>query len=109
MEMKRLLLLLVIGLLVACGGGNTNVEPDYTTEEFEEALNDGEDLTGKTVSVTIDNVEPSSAFGHNLQAGEHLNFVSNKNPKLEKGDSFIAEVEEVENVMGSFIITYKKK
>lgn len=105
---KYLLLMLTVFLLVACGGGE-DVEADYTTKDFENALEDGEDLTGKTVEVEIDGYEPDSAFGYNLQAGEHLNFVSNKNPKLDVGDELIAEVEEVENILGSFIITYKKK
>jgi len=109
--MKKYLLvfmtIMVLGIMTACGGGN--VEPDYTTEEFESALEDGEDLTGKVVKVDIDGFEPDSAFGYNLQAGEHLNFVSNKNPKLDVGDELIAEVEEIENVLGSFIIEYKKK
>lgn len=98
---------MMIVFLAACGNGNP--EPDYTTEDFESALEDGANLEGKIVSVEIQNIEPDSAFGYNLQAGEHLNFVSSQNPKLEVGDELIAEVEEVENVLGSFIITYKKK
>lgn len=101
------MMITVLGIMAACDGGSN--EPDYTTEGFEKALEDGEDLTGKVVKVEIDGFEPTSAFGYNLQAGEHLNFVSNKNPKLDVGDELTAEVEEVENVLGSFIISYKKK
>lgn len=98
----------IILILAACGGGGS-VEPDYNVVDFEKELNEGADLIGKTVEVEIIDIEPASAFGYNLQAGEHLNFVSSKNPELEVGDTFIAEVEEVESMLGSFIITYKKK
>lgn len=105
--MKKLsVLLLALGLLTACGGAS---EPDYTTEQFEEALLNGEDLSGKTVSVTVDELVPDSAFGYNIQTGEHLNFVSSKNPNVKKGDEIVVKVEEVESVLGSFIITYEKQ
>lgn len=107
--MKRLitvLLLTVVVALSACGG---DVTPDYNTKEFESALNDGEDLVGKIVEVEIEHIEPDSAFGYNLQAGEHLNFVSSKNPNVEIGDTITVEVEEVDSMLGSFIITYKKR
>lgn len=108
--MKKLLVVLfslsLLGIVSACSG---DVEPDYETEEFESALNDGEDLEGKIVKVEVDNIEPDSAFGYNLQAGEHLNFVSSKNPKIDEGDELVAEVKEVESALGSFIIEYKKK
>ncbi|WP_404458316.1 hypothetical protein [Oceanobacillus kapialis] len=112
--MKKYLFILMLGLiliLAACGdsASSSSPEPDYTTEEFEKALNDGEEVTGKTVAVKISDIAPDSAFGFNLQAGEHLNFVSSENPELQAGDEFVAEVEEVENVMGSFIINYKMK
>lgn len=105
-KMKKLLIVAGIMFLVACGG---SVEPDYTTEGFEKALNDGEDLEGKIVKVEVNAFEPDSAFGYNLQAGEHLNFISSSNPKLDEGDELTAEVKEVENVLGSFVISYKKK
>ena len=106
--MKKIIILLIATMfLAACGSGST--EPDYTTDEFEKALNDGEEVQGKTVSVEIAETAPDSPLGFNLQAGEHLNFVSSDNPELKAGDEFIAEVEEVENMLGSYIITYKKK
>lgn len=103
---KLLLVVACLFILSACGG---SAEPDYTTEEFEKALNNGDDVTGKIVLVKIDDIAPDSAFGFNLQAGEHLNFVSSKNPNLEVGDEFIAEIEEVDHLLGSYIIKYKTK
>lgn len=107
--MKKSFLILIsffaaVILLTSC----SNVEPDYTTEEFEKALNDGENLEGKTVSITVSELEPDSAFGYNIQTGEHLNFVSSSHPDVEKDDELVVEVEEVESLLGSYIITYKK-
>lgn len=107
--MKRLLFILLAAVFLAACGSNASVEPDYTTEEFEASLNDGDDLTGKTVSVEVKELVPDSAFGYNIQTGEHLNFVSSKNPNVEVGDEIIVEVEEIESMLGSYIITYKKK
>jgi len=99
--------LIVAMLLTGCGNGN--VKPDYTTEQFEEALNKGENLEGKTVSVEVDKVVPNSAFGYNIQTGKHLNFVSTENSNVKKGDKVVLKVEKVESALGSFIISYEKQ
>lgn len=106
--MKKIMALMVMAMmmLAACGG---TAEPDYTTQELETALNNGEDPTGKTVAVTVDEFVPDSAFGYNIQTGEHLNFVSDKNPGVQKGDEIVVEVTEVQSVLGSFIIGYEKQ
>lgn len=105
--MKRLLiLLLVAGLLAACAG---NAKPDYNTEQLEEALNNGDSVDNRTVSITVDELVPDSAFGYNIQTGEHLNFVSTKNPNVKQGDELVVKVEDVDSIMGSYIITYKKQ
>lgn len=102
----RLILFLMVMLAIA-GCSSAAPTAEYTTAEFEEALNAGEELEGKTVSFTVDAIEPASAFGYNLQTGEHLNFVSSKNPGVEVGDELIAKVDEVQSMLGSFIITYE--
>lgn len=99
--------IILLVLMVACS--NTSADPDFTTEEFEAALNEGENLAGKTVSVKVDKLVPDSAFGYNIQAGEHLNFVSSKNPDVEVGDEIIVKVVEVDSMLGSYIIEYKKQ
>lgn len=105
--MKKLFLIMLAAIfLTACG---SNAEPDYTTEQLETALNNGEDLEGKTVSITVDKLAPNSAFGYNIQTGEHLNFVSSGNPKVKAGDEIVVKVEKVSSVLGSFIINYKKQ
>mgnify|MGYP001203889226 CR=1 FL=1 len=104
--MKKILLLLGVAiLLTACGGEK---EPEMTHQEFESALNDGEDMTGAVVSVEVKELAPDSAFGYNIQAGEHLNFVSESNPNVEVGDEIVVEVTEIRSVMGSYIINYKR-
>lgn len=110
--MRRLVLIFLTVLFVfslaACA--STEITPDYADAgSFEAALNAGNDLTGKTVQFTVDAFVPNSTFGYNLQAGEHLNFCSSKNPKVSVGDTVIVEVTGVSNVLGSYIIDYKMK
>ena len=92
--------------LTACGG---EVKVDFANaKDFEAALNAGDDLTGKTVTFTIDALVPDSAFGYNLQTGEHLNFCSSSNPGVKEGDSITVKVTEVQSMLGSYIISYEK-
>ena len=93
--------------LVACGG-NTEIEVDYENETaFEEALNKGEEMTDKTVTFTVNELVPDSAFGYNLQTGEHLNFCSTNNPGVKVGDTITVKVTEVSSMLGSYIINYE--
>ena len=109
--MKQVLSVVLVLCLIGCiatGCGST-VSIDYEeVADFESALNNGEDLTGKTVTFTVKAVVPDSAFGYNLQAGEHLNFCSSKNPGAKEGDTVTVKVIEVKSVLGSYIISYKK-
>ena len=82
--------------------------PKGWIEDFEAALNAGEDLTGKTVTFTILEVHPDSVFGYNLYGGEHLNFCSSKNPGVKTGDTITVKVKEVNSLLGSWIISYTK-
>lgn len=104
-------LLMVALLLGACSaGGSKAVTVDYEdAASFEAALNTGTDLTGKTVRFKVDAIVPDSAFGYNLQTGEHLNFCSTKNPGVKVGDTVTATVKEVSSMMGSYVITYDKR
>ena len=97
------ILLMICLFMVGCDGV---VKFDYTTEELEEALLNGENVEGMTVEVTVRAIEPDSAFGYNMQAGEHLNFVSAVNPETDEGDSKIVKIDRVASMFGSFIITY---
>lgn len=97
--------ILTILILSSCGASK-EVKADYNTKDAETALNNGEDLTGKTVEITVDKLAPNSAFGYNIQTGEHLNFVSNSNPKVKTGETLVVKIDEVNSVVGSFIINY---
>lgn len=82
-------------------------KPDYATaEDAEAALNVGKVLEGKTVRFRVNDLRPKSAFGYNLETGEHLNFVSPHNPKVKVGDVVIVKVKEVTSTLGSFVIKY---
>ena len=100
--------LVVLFSLTACGA--ESVTPDYTdAESFEKALNSGADLTGKIVQFKVIEIVPNSMFGYNLQAGEHLNFCSTKNPGVSIGDTVTVKVKDVTSMFGSYIISYTKK
>lgn len=104
-----LLSVLMVLSLAACGGGEKEAfVPDYASaEEFEAALNNGEDLTGKTVTITVDVLVPNSALGYNIQTGEHLNFCSSENPGVSEGDSLNVKAAEITSMLGSYIISYE--
>lgn len=105
--MSFFVVLIVICLsLVACS--NEPVVIDYpNVSDFEAALNAGEDLVGKTVTFTVKEFVSDSAFGYNLQAGEHLNFCSTDNPGMKTGDTVSVRVISVKSIMKSFIIEYE--
>jgi predicted RNA-binding protein with TRAM domain len=100
-------ILLILFALCSCST-KQSVTLDYANaQDFEAALNNGDDLTGKTVSVTISEVIPDSAFGYNLTAGEHLNFCSTENPNVKAGETITVKVTKVESMLGSYIISYE--
>lgn len=109
--MKKILSLCLIVCLgvslvcAACGGGKIDYE---NAEDFEAALNNGDVLTGKTVTVKVNDINPTAAIGFTFYAGEHLNFVSTDNPGIKAGDSITVKVKEVKSIFGSWIISYKK-
>lgn len=93
-------------ILCSCGSATP---VDYENEvTFEAALNNGENLVGKTVRFTALELRPQSIFGYNIFAGEHLNFVSTENPGVNVGDIVTAKVTKVESILGSWIIGYEK-
>lgn len=61
------------------------------------------------IKFTVDALVPNSAFGYNIQTGEHLNFCSPNNPDVSVGDTLVVEVTEVSSALGSYIISYDKK
>ena len=82
---------------------------DYgDAESFETALNEGKNLEGKIVRFVAGEFHPNSAWGYNVWAGEHLNFVSSEHPDIQEGDTVVVKVTTVKNALGSWIINYEK-
>ena len=74
---------------------------------FEAALNSGKDVTGKIVTFRADELHPQSAYGYNIWAGEHLNFVSARNPGIEEGSYVTVAVTDVLYQLKSYMIYYE--
>lgn len=104
---KVLVSVFAVFILVSCG--SQSIEKAISTTQFEEALNNGDNMVeGSVVEIKVDDFVPDSAFGFNIQTGQHLNFVSDSHPDVEIGGTLIVEVESVESVLGSYVISYKK-
>ena len=74
---------------------------------FEQAVNNGEDLVGKTVTFTVSGVRPDSVLGYNLYGGEHLNFVSDEGKGINEGDEITVIVTDVKRVLSdSYKVSY---
>lgn len=96
-------------LLCSCGGGPGGTEVDYgDAAAFEEALNRGENLENRTLMFTVTELHPDSALGFNVCGGEHLNFISSRNPDLKVGDTAGVKATEITSLLGSWIIKYEK-
>lgn len=107
--MVTLVLVMVVGILMAgCSDKYMDMLDYKSAEEFEAALNNGDTVEGTYVMVEVIKVEPNSAFGYNIQAGEHLNFVAAANPVVEQGNTVVFKVEKVASMFGSFIVTYEE-
>lgn len=104
-----MLLTLLLSLsLVACSQSKAYPEIDFGDEKcFEIELNLGTDCIGKIVRFTIIDVSPDSAFGYDLWAGEHLNFVSEKDPGYQVGDTITVKITSVKTIVGSWILEYE--
>lgn len=102
-------LIMVMILLSFSACGRTRETVHYTdAQSFEAALNDGENLEGKTVRFVALAMTPDSAFGYNIWAGEHLNFVSSEDPGVKEGDTVVVKTTSIQQVSGSWIIRYEK-
>lgn len=110
-KIKKLInTILMVGMILslsACGGNKIAI--DYAdAESFEAALNNGDNLEGKVVQFVAEELNPDSAFGYDIFAGEHLNFVSSSHPNIKEGDTVVVKATKIESVIGSWIITYEK-
>ncbi len=100
---------LCVLILILSGCGQSEIPLDYgDAGAFEAALNRGENLEGKTVRFCASELHPDSAFGYNVWAGEHLNFISGRNPDIKTGEYVDVRATEILSSLGSWIIKYEK-
>lgn len=75
---------------------------------FEKALNDGEKVKGKIVKFDVVEYKPDSALGINCWSGEHLNFISEIELNVSKGDIVVGRItDEPSKNLGSWKILYE--
>lgn len=92
---------------------NESAEQKYTIDYydsglFEKALNDGEKVNGKIVLFDVVEYKPKSAMGINCWSGEHLNFISEKEINVKKGDIIVARItKEPSKKLNSWVIPYE--
>lgn len=113
--MKAIKRIITVSLMFAlvcvslCACGSKSVVVDYAdAAAFEAALNAGENLEGKTLIFEALELHPDSAAGYNVWAGEHLNFISSRNPDIKAGDQVAVKATVIESNMGSWFIQYEK-
>ncbi|MBO5624133.1 MAG: hypothetical protein J5959_21175 [Butyrivibrio sp.] len=108
-KIRSITCMLMIALLMLTGCGGASTVLDYgDAESFEAALNAGENLEGKTVRFYASELHPDSAMGYNVWAGEHLNFISARNPDIKEGDTVDVKATEITSSLGSWFIKYEK-
>lgn len=108
--MKKIIQVCLIIVFILCflTGCNSKQVIDYgDAKSFETALNAGNNLEGKIVRFKAMELHPNSAWGYNVWSGEHLNFVSSRNPNIKEGDEVIVKCKTIENILGSWIISYE--
>ena len=111
MRGKFLRILAIVMVVVAAFSFVACSKPiaDYNSaEELEAALNDGEDCEGKIAVITVDTYKPDGSLGYTIWSGEHLNFISSNNPKVNEGDEITVRITSVQSMLGSWIIKYEK-
>lgn len=112
--MKKLIFisfsLLCLAILASCGKNpTTQTNADYNISSFETALDNGEDLTDKTVVFNIEKTSHNILSGnYSLLAGNdnNLAFKSKKDPKVAKNDIVILKVKSTSGSSGKYNISY---
>ena len=71
-------------------------------------MNNGTKVNGKIVQFEVNEYKPDSALGINCWSGEHLNFISEHEIDVNKGDIIIGRItEEPSKFLGSWKIPYE--
>jgi len=79
----------------------------FNAETFEKALNDGQNVDEKIVKFIVTEYHPKTLTGHNAWAGEHLNFISKDDLKLNSNDEVTCRIISVDKKLGSWYIDYE--
>lgn len=87
----------------------TDNKLDYAdAASFEKALNDGVKVNGKIIQFDVVEYKPDSALGINCWSGEHLNFISEEELDVGKGNIIVGRIiEEPTKTLGSWVIHYE--
>ena len=78
-----------------------------TAEEFEEALNNGDDVLGAMVTFSAGITEPGPG-SYNMYAGKKIAFTSSDHPNINPGSTVTVKVISVKNVEGTWYIEYER-
>lgn len=103
-----LLSICILFSLSACSSSDSSISIDYkNAEAFESALNNGDNVAGKTVKFHADSLHPESIYGYNIWAGDHLNFISADDPGIKRGETVVVTVTSTSQLdNGSWLIYY---
>lgn len=87
----------------------TDNKLDYAdAASFEKALNDGVKVNGKIIQFDVVEYKPDSTLGINCWSGEHLNFISEEELDVGKGNIIVGRIiEEPTKTLGSWVIHYE--
>lgn len=87
----------------------TDNKLDYAdAASFEKALNDGVKVNGKIIQFDVVEYKPDYALGINCWSGEHLNFISEEELDVGKGNIIVGRIiEEPTKTLGSWVIHYE--
>lgn len=89
--------------------GSVDYSINYNdAKSFENALNKGEKVKDKVVKFEVLAYKPNSLLGINCHAGEHLNFISENELDVKKGDAVIGRItKEPTEFLGSWEVPYE--
>lgn len=83
--------------------------PDYNEEEFIEALNNGEDVRGKTVGFQIKDIEENMMTGWTMTSQHDVLFINGVETDDQIGDIVTVEVRDTGLAFGTWIVTTRVK